>query len=67
MDNENIKWLTTVPATDGNFKSHLQMATDEEINEALLIVNRDSRKGNASRMAAMLREQRKRKRLKEGK
>lgn len=31
MDKENIKWLTTVPATDGNFISHLRMATDEEI------------------------------------
>lgn len=31
MDNGNTKWLTTVPATDVNFISHLHMATDEEI------------------------------------
>lgn len=31
----NISWLTTVPATDVNFKSHLKMATTEEIKEAL--------------------------------
>lgn len=24
--NDNIKWLTTVPASDGNFVSHLKSA-----------------------------------------
>ncbi len=54
----NISWLTTVPATDMNFKNHLQYATVEEIKEALSIMN--GKEGNASRIAALSRELRKR-------
>lgn len=57
---DNIKWLTTVPASDGNFKSHLQSATIEEIKEALSIMTGAGTKGNASRIAALSRELRKR-------
>lgn len=54
----NISWLTTVPATDMNFKNHLQYATVEEIKEALSIMN--GKEGNASRIAALSRELQKR-------
>lgn len=65
MENENIKWLNTVPATDVNFISHLHMATDEEIEWA---INRMlGKKGNASRIKALQRELRKRARERNGK
>lgn len=58
MDNENIKWLTTVPATDGNFIGHLHVATDEEIEWS---INRTlGKKGNATRIKVLKRELRKR-------
>lgn len=57
---DNIKWLTTVPATDCNFKSHLQIATIDEIKEALSIMTGTGEKGNASRISALSRELRKR-------
>ncbi len=56
----NISWLMTVPATDMNFKNHLQYATAEEIKEALSIMTGKGEKGNASRIAALSRELRKR-------
>ncbi len=56
----NISWLTTVPATDVNFKSHLKMSTTEEIKEAISIMDGQGRKGNASRITACERELRKR-------
>lgn len=65
MDNENIKWLTTVPATDMNFRSHLYMATDEEIEWSINIML--GKKGNASRIKALQRELRKRARERSGK
>ena len=49
----NISWLMTVPATDMNFKNHLQYATAEEIKEALSIMTGKGEKGNASRIAAL--------------
>ena len=55
MDN-NISWLTTVPAADVNFKSHLKMAAAEEIKEAISIMEGQGRKGNASRIMACERE-----------
>lgn len=58
--NENIQWLTTIPATDGNFKSHLEKATTEEIKEALSTMTGKGEKGNASRISALSRELRKR-------
>lgn len=65
MDNDNIKWLTTVPATDINFISHLHMSADEEIEWA---INRMlGKKGNASRIKALQRELRKRARERSGK
>ncbi len=61
--NKNTDWLTTVPASDGNFKIHLRNATVEEINEALSIMAVKGEKGNASRIAACSRELRKRNKL----
>lgn len=58
MDNENVKWLTTVPATDINFISRLHMATDEEIERS--ICRMSGKKGNASRIKALQMELRKR-------
>lgn len=57
---DDIKWLTTIPATDCNFKSHLQNATVEEIKEALSIMTGAGTKGNISKMATLSRELRKR-------
>lgn len=58
---ENIRWLTTVPATDGNFKSHLKSATTEEIKEALYILKASGEKGCVSKISALSRELRRRK------
>lgn len=49
--NENIKWLTSVPATDGNFKCHLKAATTEEIKEALLTLKASGEKGYVSKIS----------------
>lgn len=57
---DNISWLTTVPASDGNFKYHLQTATNEEIEEALTIMTGKGIRGNASRIATLSKELRKR-------
>lgn len=57
---DNIKWLTSVPATDGNFKNHLKAATTEEIEEALSILKANSEKGCVSKISALSRELRKR-------
>lgn len=56
----HLVWLTSVPASDGNFKSHLKMASVDEIKEALSIMTGKGEKGNASRIAALSRELRKR-------
>lgn len=61
---DNIKWLTTVPVTDCNFKNRLQSATIEEIKEALSIMTGTGAKGNASRISALSRELRKREKRK---
>lgn len=58
MDNENIKWLTTVPATDVNFISHLHMSTDEEIEWSISLML--GKKGNTTRIKTLQRELRKR-------
>lgn len=60
--NDNVNWLTTVPASDCNFKSHLQTATVDEIREALSIMTGKGERGNATRIAALSRELRKRER-----
>lgn len=57
---DNVRWLTTVPATDVNFKGHLKTATTEEIKEALSIITGKGEKGNVSRIAALSKELRKR-------
>lgn len=62
MSEVNISWLTTVPATDGNFKSHLKSATLEELKEAVSIMMGKGEKGNASRINAITREIRRRER-----
>lgn len=54
--NENIDWLTTVPATDRNFISHLKSATDEEIRQAISIMENTESKRNKSRISACERE-----------
>lgn len=61
---DNIKWLTTVPVTYGNFRSHLQKATIDEIKEALSIMTGTGVKGNASRIATLSKELRKREKKK---
>lgn len=60
MNSENVKWLTSVPATDGNFKCHLKAATTEEIKEALSKLKASGEKGCVSRISALSRELRKR-------
>lgn len=57
---DNIGWLTTVPATDMNFKLHLGYATVEEIKESISILTGKGEKGNVSRINALERELRKR-------
>lgn len=32
---ENVKWLTTCPVSDQNFKDHLKAASAQEVREAL--------------------------------
>lgn len=64
MHTDNISWLTTVPATDGNFKCHLRRATTKEIQDALIIMTESGEKGNATKIAALSRELRKRERQK---
>lgn len=64
MSGDNVSWLTTVPASDMNFKLHLQYATVEEINEALTIIETKGIEGNVSRIAALTKELRKRARQK---
>lgn len=59
--NENIRWLTTVPATDLNFKNHLKTVTTEEIKEALSILKANGEKGCISKISALSRELRRRK------
>lgn len=58
---ENIQWLTTVPATDLNFKIHLKAATTEEIKEVLSILKANGQKGCVSKISALSRELRRRK------
>lgn len=60
MNSGNIQWLTSVPTTDENFKSHLKAATTEEIKEALLILKANGEKGCVSKISALSRELRKR-------
>lgn len=62
MENENIKWLTSIPASDGNFKCHLKSATLEELKESASIMTGKGEKGNASRINAISREIRRRER-----
>lgn len=58
---ENIKWLTSVPATDINFKIHLKEATTEEIKEALSMLKANGENGCVSKISALSRELRRRK------
>lgn len=60
MESDNIKWLTTVPATDGNFKNHLKAATTEEIKKALSVLKANGEKGCVSKISALSRELRRR-------
>ena len=61
MSSDNIKWLTAVPATDINFKSHLKTATTEEIKETLSMLKTGGEKGCVSKISALSRELRRRK------
>lgn len=60
MNSDNISWLTSVPATDGNFKCHLKAATTEEIKEALSILKAKGEKVCVSKISALSREIRRR-------
>lgn len=60
MNSDNIKWLTSVPATDGNFKCHLKTATTEEIKKALSMLKASGEKRCVSKISALSRELRKR-------
>lgn len=51
--------LSTLPANDGNFKSELERATNEQIEQAIQKMN-ESGGQNKSRIAACERELRKR-------
>lgn len=64
MNEDNVKWLTTVPASDGNFKSHLETSSVEEIKEAISIMTGKGEKGNTSRISACSKELRKREKQK---
>lgn len=61
MSSDNIKWLTSVPATDENFKHRLKTATTEEIKETLSILKASGEKGCVSKISALSRELRRRK------
>ncbi len=69
MNKNHVKLLITVPATNENCKSHLQTATVKEIKEALLIMDTSGMMvwGNATRIAALKRELRKRNKQKQKK
>lgn len=69
MNKNHVKLLTTVPATNENYKSHLQTATVKEIKEALLIMDTSGMMvwGNATRIEALKRELRKRNKQKQKK
>lgn len=62
LHSDNTGWLTTVPATDINFRNHLKVATMEEIKEALSILKSNGEKGCVSKISALERELRKRER-----
>ncbi len=40
IQKEHLSWLTSVPATDGNFLSHLKQANAETIFEVIKIVEK---------------------------
>lgn len=51
MMSNNISWLMTTPSGDCNFKSALERATNEEIQEA--ISNLDGKNGVKTKMKAL--------------
>ena len=60
MGSENISWLTTVPASDMNFKNRLKEASDEEIKKAVSEMRIRFSKGDETRIFACKRELRRR-------
>lgn len=54
MSSDNVSWLTTVPASDGNFKLHLGYATIEEIKQAIEICKNQEK--SKSKTTALERE-----------
>lgn len=48
----NVSWLVTCPASDQNFKVHLQRATAEEIREAIAAI--DGKKEIKTKKKALL-------------
>lgn len=36
---EHVKWLTTCPVSDQNFKNHLEAASAQEVREALEFID----------------------------
>lgn len=65
MNNDSIGWLTTVPASDGNFKLHLGYATIEEIMQAIEICKEQEK--SKSKIKALERELRRRKKNEQSK
>lgn len=59
MSSDNVSWLTTVPASDGNFKLHLGYATIEEIEQAIEICRKQEK--SKSKITALERELKRRK------
>lgn len=65
MNSDNIGWLTTVPASDGNFKCHLHTATIDEIKHTIEICKEQEK--SKSKITALERELRRRKKNEQGK
>lgn len=65
MNSDNIGWLTTIPASDGNFKMHLDYATVEEIKQAIEILEKQEK--SKSKIIALERELRRRKKNEQSK
>ena len=58
--NSHASWLYSCPCSDGNFKNHLENATNEEIRKVIAEL---SEKGNKSKILTLQRELKRRKDL----
>lgn len=58
VESEHLSWLTTVPASDGNFKSHLEKAGLEDVRQALeKIYGHDGHKGRTKALLGKAKKQ----------